>query len=127
MLLASQKKQERSSWNKREISLFLNEAEKKRGREGRQVKGNGMGGKGREGNRREARQRKEKGGEGRGRERKEGREKVIGEGQIILGFRIKSIGLSLSLVRRHQSLLNHHVCLGDMFRTFHYLNHSPNE
>lgn len=70
-MLASQKKQEGTSWNKREISLFLNEAEKKRGRERRQVKGNGMGGKGREGNRREARQRKEKGGEGKGKKRRE--------------------------------------------------------
>lgn len=53
--------------------------------------------------------------------------KVIEEGQIILGFRVKSIGLSLSLVRRHQSLLNRHVCLGDVFRTFHDLDHSPDE
>lgn len=65
-MLASRKKQEGSSKNKRELSLFLNEAAK-RGREGRQVKGDGIGGKGRRGG--------PKGGKVKGRERKGGKGK----------------------------------------------------
>lgn len=72
-MLASRKKQEGSSKNKRELSLFLNEAEKKRGREGKQVKGDGIGGKGRRGGQKggKVKGRERKGGKGRGMERKD--------------------------------------------------------